>query len=476
MDDRRLTRRNVLRGAGVALALPWLESLAPRTARGQAAPPRRRFVAMYFPSGTAEYWKPKTTGVGDAWSLSPILEPLAPVKADVNVLMNVGNYGPFGGHIEPADSNLGGAVLTCCKPPVHPELNVPFRGGTSVDQVIAQGIPRQTRLESLQVGLSTLDSYTDGLPGPFSRSISWRSPTEPLYKLVSPQAVFDRIFGGAGAAAPDARRATDKSILDFVAGHAATVRGQVGASDRARLDQFLTSVRSLESDLAAACRSGARPTQTYAVGYVPADYDRGKHADQMIDLVTLALQCDVTRVVSFMLDDTRSDFVYSFLTRRHFTDEGSTPSTGLVGGYNGLCHAGNKNDGWATVNRWFVEKLARLAGILKRLPEDDGTMLDHTAIWFGSEMHGGNEDGLDLPIVTVGSGGGRLVTGRCIDFASTTRQTERLANLHLTFIRSVFDLPNTAFGTGPSTGGGIDGPLPPYTFGAGTAVIPELLA
>jgi hypothetical protein len=482
-NDGWLSRRNVLRGAGVALALPWLESLAPRAARAQAVPPRRSFVAMYFPCGVADFWRPTATGTGNAWTLSPILEPLAPLKPFVNVLSSVGNYGPFGGHIEPSHGNLTGAVLSCTKPtrdPANPLGTTSF-GGVSVDQVIAKAIGNRTKLDSLQVGLSTLDSSPDGVPAAFSRSISWRSPTEPLYKLVSPQAVFDRIVSSSdGAFAP--RRAADKSVLDYVLGHAATVKGQLGRSDRARLDQFLTSVRGLETDIQSAVLSGCaavpRPTETFDVGNVPPGYDRGKHADLMIDLVVMALQCDVTRVVSFMLDDSRSDFVYNFLAERHFTPTTSTPGTAPCGSLHGLTAAGNTNNGWATINRWFVEKLARLCGKLQAIPDGSATLLDSTAVWFGSEMHGGNHDGLDLPIVTVGGGGGRLRTNQSIDFATTARQTERLANLHLTFIRSVFDLPDQTFGGVPDAAGfpGPAGTAPPNALGNGTTVIPELLA
>jgi hypothetical protein len=481
-EPRWLSRRNVLRGAGVALALPWLESLAPRHARAQVAPSRHSFIAMYFPCGVAELWKPKTTGSGDAWALSPILEPLAPVKPYVNVLANVGNYGPFGGHVEPSHSNLSGAMLTCVKPMATNGSNAV--GGVSVDQVIARSMAGRTKLDSLQVGLSTLDSYTDGLPGPFSRSISWRSPTEPLYKLVSPQAVFDHIVAAGGMpVVPAPRSAANKSVLDFVMGHATTVKGQLGRSDAARVDQFLTSVRELERNIQSAgssgCTVGPRPTETYDVNNVPADYNRGVHADLMVDLVVMALECDVTHVVSFMLDDSRSSFNYDFLTERHFTSTTSTLGTASIDGSPvGLVNTSPTNDHYATLNRWFIEKLARLCQKLAAIPDGTGNLLDNAIVWCGSEMHGVNNDGLDLPIVTVGKGGGTLRTNQSLDFAKTPRQTERLANLYLTFLRNGFLLPEPAFGTAPNntTAIGTSGPVPAYALGAGTAIIPEILA
>jgi hypothetical protein len=482
-----LSRRAVLRGTGVALALPWLESLAPRAARAQAPAPRKTFVAFSFPEGTAEYWKP-APGTGPAWTLSPILEPLAPLKKKVTVLGNVGNYGPFGGHVEPSTSNLTGAYLTCVKPErtqTPPGVTV----GTSVDQLVARALGAHTSLASLQVGLSTLDSYTDGLPPACARSISWASPTEPLFKLVSPQAVFDKLvaagrFPAAANGGLDlfaaARRAERKSVLDFVRGHAASVRARLGRTDQARLDGYLSSVRDLETRVDAtgpdaACAVLPRPTEVFAVGQVPASYNRGAHADLMIDLVVMALQCDVTRVVSFMLDDSRSDFVYNFLTERKFTDTGSTLGTAPCGGYDGLTHAGNKNNAYATVNRWFVEKLARLCQKLDAVDEGGATMLDNATVWFGSEMHGSNNDALDLPVLYVGGGAGRLKTDLYVDFATTARKTERLANVYLTLLRNVFDLPVTTFGMAPSVNPGAVG-VSANALGAGTDVIPEILA
>jgi hypothetical protein len=461
-----LTRRHVLRGAGAAIALPWLESLAPRSARGQAASlPRRRFVAMFFPCGVSNFWAPTGTGAGTAWQLSPILQPLAPIKSRVSVLSNVGNYSPWGGHVEPSHSNLTGGWLTCVK--ASGPMN--FNRGISADQVLAQGLDVNPRLPSLQVGLSTLDSYTDGLPPPHSRSISWASDSMPLYKLVDPQAVFDKLFG-VTVPSPDTRPA-DKSILDQVLAQATALQPKLGKSDRARVDEFLTSVRTVEQNIAGvplppACAAITRPAESITVGNVPADYNRDDHANLMIDLVALALQCDLTRVVSFMLDDSRSDFIYNFLPMRNFTATGSTPGTGVCGGLHGLSSAGDANSGWATVNLWFVQKLLLLCQKLAAISDGPGgSVLDQSVVWFGSEMHGGNHDGLDLPALYVGDGGGRLKVDQHLDFATRRHGSEDLASVYLTFLRHVFDLPTQSFGI----------PQGDYAT-AGRVVVPEIIA
>jgi hypothetical protein len=444
-----------LRGAGVALALPWLESLAPRPARGQTRPTTTRFVAMYFPMGTASFWTPTGVGSGDAWKLSPILEPLAPLKSKLTVLSHVDNtaYGTL--TVRPAYPRDTADFLTCALAQVTPPLN-----GVSVDQVIARGLfGAVPPLESLQLGLSTLNVPTEDLPPAFWGSISWSSPSTPLGKMIDPQAVFDKLVAAGGDRVTptpldpvaEARRATRKSVLDFVLGDATSIQPRLSYTDRARLDQFMTSVRDLEQRVQATapprppgCLPGFRPDQAIAVGNTPPDYNRDAHATTMIDLMVMALACDVTHVVSFMLDDARSDFVYNFLTERLFTDAGSTPGAAPVAGYHGLVEGGGlTNNGYATINFWFVSKLAELGQKLAALPDGpQSSVLDNSLIWFGSGMNNGRDQSfLDLPLAYLGGGGGVLKTDAHIDF-STSR---RLSDVYLTFIQNVFRLPDQRF-------------------------------
>jgi hypothetical protein len=460
MTASSLSRRVFLRGAGVALALPWLESLAPRRARAQQAPAPRRYIALYFPNGTADYWRPSGAGAGDAWTLSPILEPLAPVKPYLSVLTNVANYATFGGHVEPSHSNCCAATWTCVQANGDGKEN----SAISVDQVVANRVGSATLLPSLQVGLSTLDSYEDGLPGQHSRSISWKSAGEPLYKVVNPQAVFDRLStsatsnaGAADAIAAMRRKALNKSVLDYVLEGASALQRKLGTSDRKKLDQYLDSVRSLEKRVAdpsmqvamGSCSSGERPDATYTVGNTPPDYDRGAHAALMIDLVVMALQCDRTRVVSFMLDDARSDFVYDFIKERKFSDTGSVEGDNTVGGYHGLQHAGDKNDGFATIGWWNAQQAAALAGKLAAIDEGEaGNLLDNSVITFACGMHSGDHDPGDLPLALIG-GGGKTAGGTVLkrDQHVMFNDEQRLADVHLTLMQQVFGCPDTAFGS-----------------------------
>jgi hypothetical protein len=439
----------VLRGAGVALALPWLESLAPRSARGQTAPRALRFVPIYFPLGVdypsgPDYWTPATPGTGNAWNLSPLLEPFTPVKSQVAVLGHV-DQTAFGmsPYVSPGNGTLTGSFLTCTKVPMGTQ-SMPTNG-ISIDQRIAAA----TNATSLQVGLSTLDSYCDGTPCAYSRSISWNA-SGPTYKLVDPQAVFDLLVSRGAGPAPAART----SVLDFVIGNAKSLESRLGKGDRARVDQFLTSVRDLETRVsAAACRPVARPTFSASTTSVPADYNRDTHANVMIDLIVMALTCDVARVVSFMLDDARSDFVYSFLPLRHFTAAGSTTTTGVGASLIGLANAGGGNDGWSTIQWWFASKASLLCQKLAAIPDgaDGKSLLDNSVVWFGSGQQGETIP-TNLPLLYVGGGGGALRVNQALRFSPS----QRLSNVYLTFLR--------AFGAKDAS------------FGDSTAVIPELLA
>ena len=270
-----------------------------------------------------------------------------------------------------------------------------------------------------------------------------------------------------GSATPDAaslkRNALRKSALDYITGSATTPQTRLSKSDGQRLGSFLTSVRDLETQViasnmpaqtAAGCVAGTRPTQVaidnqpYAMGF-----DRGQHATLMIDLAVMAFQCDLTRVISFMLDDARSDFVYNFITQRKFTQTGSTPGTGAVQGYHGLQHAGDQNDGFATITWWNMDRLNEMITKISAIKEGAGTAFDSTVIHAMSGMHGGNHDGLNLPVVLAGTGGGILKTGQALNLNGGSTVTgdksvsgKNLQDVHATILNKVFGGPAT-FGT-----------------------------
>jgi hypothetical protein len=478
--NRLLSRRTILRGAGVALALPWLESLAPKSARA-ADLVRKRFLPIFLPNGAADLWKPPSVGVGDAWRLSSVLEPLAPFKAKLNVLTNLENHSafdiPHGSHnepypkVEPSHGRQPGGWLTCKDPTTaagqlkQPEANIP-----SVDQRIAKLIATQSQvpIASLQVGLSTAFSFCDGEPCSNSRSVSWDEKNAPMYKLVDPLEVFNKLMmvvstKPPGEGMPDAetmkRIALNKSVLDAVQANSALSKLRLGAQDQQRLDEFLTAVREVEVSATSAsagmgglaCAPVGKPTISDPAKPIfnndfarqnSETYNKGTHADVMNDLIAMAFQCDATRVISYMLEDERSEFTYDHVKRRTFTETGSTEVGGSCPEYHSGGQHGTQND-FATITWWNVGKVAALCDKLDKITEENGkTVLDNTLVLFGGAMHGSNHNCNELPTVLIGSGGGAFKTNQHVQF-----EKRWLRDLHHTVMTRMYGMSGAAVDT-----------------------------
>jgi hypothetical protein len=256
-------------------------------------------------------------------------------------------------------------------------------------------------------------------------------------------------------AAAQRRKALRLSALDFVLDSAKSLSTRLGREDKPRLDQFLTSVRELEERVKALdatmgtggllqCDVIDRPPQAYAVN-VTDGYNRGVHSAVMTDLIVMAVKCDVTRVVSYMLDDARSDFVYDHLTNREFSDAGSVPGNGTVNGYHGLQHAGDSNNGYATINYAFSEQVADLCQKLDAIDEGDGSVLDHSVVMYGGSMHGSDHNGNKLPLLTIGNAGGAFKTDQHIVFGETPGDRP-LRDFYLTILNGYFGMGVESFG------------------------------
>jgi hypothetical protein len=270
---------------------------------------------------------------------------------------------------------------------------------------------------------------------------------------------------------PDAsaakRLALKKSSLDYIIESTNSLKLRLSRSDTVRMDSFLSSVKNLETRVLDAsmpaappvlgCGALPRPTMTATVGKDPPGYNRNTHAELMIDLVVMALQCDTTRVVSFMLDDARSDYVYNFIPMRSFTAGGSTPSpagTAPPGNYHETQHAGDTNNAFATIGHWNAQKANQLATKLSLSPDGpSGSILDNMVIVFNSGMHGGNHDAANIPTALIGGGGKVLKTNTFHNFATE----KQLGDIYVTIMRHVFGMANA-------------------TIGSGRNVIPEMLA
>ncbi len=474
---RLFSRRNILRGAGVALTLPWMESLVPKAARAQATAFPKRFMPIFLPNGAAELWKPVSTGSGAAWTMSSVLEPLAPLKAKITILSGLENGSSFNADgsssVEPSHGRQPGAWLTCVDPgKVRADMGVEEANGISIDQTMAThaNFAGLTALPSLQVGLSTVESFCDGQPCSNSRSVSWSAPTTPMYKLVDPLEIFNKIAGVAVPTDPNApvdpelqkRPQRNQLVVDAVLENANRTRAKLGVADQQRLDQFLTSVFAVEQRVTAVSTgmgglAGCNPIMAPTMATVTpagirdntASYNKGDHADVMNDLIVMALQCDVTRIITHMLEDERSEFTYSHVAKRTFTETGSVDAGGgTCPEYHGGGQHGSQDD-FATITWWNVGKVFDLVAALDAIPEGTGTLLDNCVIAFGGAMHVSNHDCSELPMALIGGGGGTLITDQHVDFGNRPLRDLWYTLLNHTFGMGVADIGQLATGAPP---------------------------
>ncbi|HVY32215.1 MAG TPA: DUF1552 domain-containing protein [Polyangiaceae bacterium] len=478
-----LTRRHLLRGLGVALSLPFLESLAPRAARGQASALPKRFVPVYFPNGAAiEWWD--GTGAGKDWTLPPILKPLAPIQQKSLFIKNLGNYTwrtdlltmstpwdmlieradihtqmPAGAFNTPSHSRCPGAMLTCVDgDQVRRERKVDITtspiNATTVDQVIAQGLAGKSPIASMQLGLLNGSGEFDGRNSVFSQNMSWSDPDTPMGKELDVQKVFDAIVQG-GAAAPDQsadasaeaarRRALEQSALDSLKASVTSLQNRLSMSDRAELDKFLTGVRELEVKVAATpampasqCKPVERPQMT-----TDANQDPIGRMGIMNDLIVMALQCDVTRVITYMLDNSRSELVYSHVPRYDFTND--KPGTGTAGNYHAAQHAPLRQNDFSSITNWQVRVAADLLQKLDQITEGERTLLDNSLIMLFSDMHHGDHAGFDIPMMLFG-GAGTFKQGEYVLLPGDPASSRQSRDLYFTIMNQYFGLGVSSFG------------------------------
>ena len=432
ITGKHVSRRSLLRGVGAALALPMLDAMVPalsamtKGAQAAAKATPNRMVFCYVPNGIdMRNWRPET--LGRSFDLPKILQPLAPVHDDIIVFTGLKDHngealgdGP-GDHARAAASFLTG---------VHPRKTAgsDISVGTSVDQVAAQKIGGQTRLSSLELGIEDghlAGNCDSGYACAYVNSISWRSATVPNPPEVNPRSVFERLFGsGEDAGDPAARLRSeriDQSILDLVTDDTKQLSRNLGNTDKRKLDEYLTAVREVERQVQMAEKQAAEntlaiPTMEKPDG-IPLEY--GEHAQLMFNLMTLALQTDITRISTFMLAREGSNRGYREI--------------GVPDGHHGLSHHRNDPalmDKVAAINRYHMEQFATFVTKLKNTPDGDGSLLDHTMIVYGSGISDGNKHNHDdLPVLLAG--GKRMFnTGRHVKLSESTP----VANLYLSML------------------------------------------
>lgn len=421
ITKKALPRRTFLRGAGVTLALPLLDAMIPSFSDAAVAGPVRRLGFVYIPMGCNWFqFFPKE--VGNLTELSPTLSTLSPVLNQVTVISNLelkNSYSP-GNH---ATSNSG--FLSAARAKMTEGAD--YELATTVDQIAAKQLGKQTPLPSLELAVDAttpIGACDGGMSCIYETSLSWSSPTTPLPAEANPRVVFERLFGDGGSAADRlAALREDGSLIDFVSDDIAHVQKKLGPGDRTKLSQYLDTVREIERRIQKAeqqTANSAAPDLTRPIG-VPSAY--GDHAKLMFDLQALAMQADITRVITFQLAREASTRTY--------------PEVGVPEAHHPTSHHGNdpeKLAKLAKINAYHVSLFAYYLEKLKSIPDGDGSLLDHSMILLGSGM--GNPDvhnHVNLPIVVAGGGAGKLKGGRHIKYEEPTP----LANLHLTLLDKV---------------------------------------
>lgn len=422
LSKKALPRRTFLRGMGVTLALPLLDAMVPAaTAMTKtAAQPVRRLGFVYMPMGCdLTRWTPPSAN--KLRDLSPSLKPLDSVKDQVSIIgnMELANAYP-GTH---ATSNA--AFLSAAKAKWTESTD--YYLGTTVDQIAAKRIGKETQLPSLELAmdlLQTVGQCDNGYACVYQNNLSWSSPTTPLPAEAHPRIVFERLFGEGGT--PAERRSALKkkaSLLDWVMDDFSRLQRELGASDRSKVNQYLDSIREVERRIQKAeeeTDENPLPDLERPMG-VPASY--AEHAKLMFDLQVLALQGDVTRVITFQLARETSNRTY--------------PEIGVPDPHHPLTHHGNDADKIAKVakiNQFHVSLFAYFLEKLKATQDGQGTLLDNSLYLYGSGMGNPNvHDHTNLPIIVAGGAAGGMKGGRHLTFDKPTP----LANLHLTLLEKV---------------------------------------
>jgi hypothetical protein len=418
LTGRSLPRRTVLRGLGVSMALPLLDAMLPAfTLRAKAATrPAHRFLAFYVPNGMAmEYWLPK--GEGRAFELSPVLEPMAPFKNQMLVLSGINaswNY---------IHAGASGSFLTGTTRGGRNEVEI--IADVSMDQLLARHFAKDTQVASLELAMdapANAGACTGILSCAYTHTISWRSPTQPLPMEYNPRAVFERLFGDSGSTgrkAREARLVEQKSLLDSVNDSLARLRRDLGVNDRAKVEQYAEAVRDIERRIQKAeeQRDVELPTLEQPQG-VPAVFE--DHLTLMLDLQLLALQSDLTRVITFMIGKEQSARPY--------------PQIGVPEAHHPLSHHNDVPEiiaHMSKINRYHIELFAKYLAKLRATPDGDGSLLDHMTIMYGSGISNSTRhSGVNLPLMLVGGGAGTLRGGQYLKY--TDKPT--IANLLVTLM------------------------------------------
>ena len=420
ITKKHLSRRTLLRGAGVTLALPLLDAMIPaHTALADtAANPKPRFVGCFVPHGAAPgYWVPDKVGELDA-ALPFNWKPLEPFRRNTVIMSGLHSRSA-----EPPPGATGAdhwvaAAFMCANKP-RKTAGSDVYAGTTIDQLIAQKIGRENLMPSMQLAVedpgANSSNCGEGYSCTYTNTISWATPTDPLPMELNPQVVFERMFGdGSTVELRAKRRKRDESILDSLTGTLSRLKNEAGPADRVRLDSYTENVREIERrlDIAMKASTVAPSDMSVPVG-VPQTFD--EHIKLQFDLLALAFQADITRVGTLLF-------------ARDLTGRTYPESEAPTSGFHGVSHHGEDPRQIALlskINQYHIKMLAHLIANLQKTPDGDGNLLDHSLVLYGSNMGNSNQHvHYDVPHVLVG--GHNMKGGRHLAFPQKTIPTGNL--------------------------------------------------
>jgi hypothetical protein len=413
MPDHKIPRRAILRGAGVTMALPFFESLAPAA----AAVFPKRFGVVFLGCGVNEdHWT--SEGSGADLKLGKSLSPLEPLKSKINVVHGLFNKGATGLGIHPPQT---GSLLTGARL----ERGANIHSGISIDQMIANHTGQETLQPSMVLACEQpiTGFHESNFSLAYSSHISWQSPESPVPNECYPSLAFDMLFENRGSA-------LNASILDRVKDRADRLSRKISSTDYAKLDEYLTSVREVEkrvdgmrkakdqADDAAKAKSRPAWTMDRPANGLPEDLR--EHSRLMCDLIAIAFQTDKTRVASLIISRDLSSMYYPFLEVKE--------------GHHSASHD-NNSDSYERITRFHVSQFAYLAQKLDSMPEGEGTVLDNSCLMFLSNLWiGRTHNNSRLPLVLAGGLGGTLQTGRTLDYAKAGDDNRKVCSLYLSLM------------------------------------------
>jgi hypothetical protein len=405
LSQKQISRRTVLKGVGATIALPFLDAMHPAAtawAKTAAAGAPQRFAFVGFPHGAImDRWSPKETGTG--YQMSTILDPLAPLRDHLTIVSGLRNKP---GETPEPHAYIESTWLSCVKPWDHGVAGP--QAGVTADQMAARHIGQDTRLPSLELTTAQVGAR-----------LAWRTPTQPLPQEGNPRAVFQKLFGQGDT---DKERAAilheTGSILDRVKGQAARLQASLGVRDRVVVGDYLDSVREIERRVQMAEK---QDTSTLEIPDAPVGTpnDITEHFALMFDLMALAFQADITRVITFSMDHEASMRTYTNL--------------GIAEGFHPLSHHGNnpqKQDKLVQIQTYHTLVFAKFVERLSKAKEAEGTVLDHSTILFGSNMSNSDRHNNDpLPVAVLGHAHGRIKGGQHVKYPQDSRFADLLVTL-----------------------------------------------